>query len=225
MSVCIYCIDNDVLKKLITFELFDWTLDLFNCSYQQVNILETAQYKFEGDWRKLKKGKSRRTEDKLIKYEEVVALAKTLPQISEVSVAIEIFEQLSSFENIDPGEAILTSHAIALLKEDEDAQIFTGDKRFLTALAQVDLPEINAYLKHRMWCLEQLVLKNIDCYGFEWVREQIVPVRDCDRAIKVVFGSGDQSSSCNAIPTLKQYIEDVRASTGSLLSLYPISAK
>jgi hypothetical protein len=225
LSVCIYCIDNDVLKKLITFELFDWTLDLFNCSYQQVNILETAQYKFEGDWRKLKKGKSRRTEDKLIKYEEVVALAKTLPQISEVSVAIEIFEQLSSFENIDPGEAILTSHAIALLKEDEDAQIFTGDKRFLTALAQVDLPEINAYLKHRMWCLEQLVLKNIDCYGFEWVREQIVPVRDCDRAIKVVFGSGDQSSSCNAIPTLKQYIEDVRASTGSLLSLYPISAK
>jgi len=221
LSVCIYCIDNDVLKKLITFELFDRTLDLFNCSYQQVNILETAQYKFEGDWRKLKKGKSRKTEDKLIKYEEVVALAKILPQISEVSVAIEIFEQLSSFENIDPGEAILTSHAIALLKKDEDAQIFTGDKRFLIALAQVDLPEINSYLKHRMWCLEQLVLKNIDYYGFEWVREQIVPVRDCDRAIKAVFGSGDQSSSCNAIPTLKQYIEDVRASTGSLLSLYP----
>ncbi|AFZ44349.1 hypothetical protein PCC7418_2193 [Halothece sp. PCC 7418] len=221
MSVCIYCIDNDVLKKLITFELFDWTLDLFNCSYPQVNILETAQYKFEGDWRKLKKGKSRRTEDKLIKYEEVVALAKTLPQISKVSVAIEIFEQLSSFENIDPGEAILTSHAIALLKKDEDAQIFTGDKRFLIALAQVDLPEINSYLKHRIWCLEQLVLKNIDYYGFEWVREQIVPVRDCDRAIKAVFGSGDQSSSCNAIPTLKQYIEDIRATTGSLLSPYP----
>lgn len=223
MSVCIYCIDNDVLKKLITFELFNRTLDLFNCSYQQVNILETAQYKFEGDWRKFKKGKNRRTEDKLIKYEEVVALVKTLPQISEVSVAIDIFEQLSSFENIDPGEAILTSHAIALLKKDKDAQIFTGDKRFLTALAQVDLPEINAYLKHRIWCLEQLVLKNIDCYGFEFIREQIVPVRDCDGTIKAAFGSADQSSSCNAIPTLTQYIEDIRATTGSLLSGYPNS--
>jgi len=221
LSVCIYCIDNDVLKKLITFKLFDWTLDLFNCSYQQVNILETAQYKFEGDWRKFKNGKSRRTEDKLIKYEEVVALAKILPQISEISVARDIFEQLSSFENIDPGEAILTSHVIALLKKDEDAQIFTGDKRFLTALAQADLPEINAYLKHRIWCLEQLVLKNIDCYGFEWVREQIVPVRDCDRAIKAVFGSGDQSSFCNVILALNQYIEDNRASTGSLLFPYP----
>ena len=223
MSVCIYCIDNDVLKKLITFGLFDRTLDLFNCSYQQVNILETAQYKFEGDWRKFRKGKVRKTENKLIKYEQVVTLAKMLPQISEASVAIDIFEQLFSFENIDPGEAILTSHAITLLKNDEDAQIFTGDKRFLTALAKVDLPEINTYLKHRVWCLEQLVLKNIDCYGFEFVREQIVPVRDCDRAIKAVFGSGDQSSSCNAIPTLKQYIEDIRASTGSLLSLYPNS--
>ena len=223
MSVCIYCIDNDVLKKLITFGLFDRTLDLFNCSYQQVNILETAQYKFEGDWRKFRKGKVRKTENKLIKYKEVLELTRSLPQISEPSFDREIFEQLSSFENIDPGEAILTSHAIALIKKDEDAQIFTGDKRFLNALAKVDLPEINTYLKHRIWCLEQLVFKNIDYYGFEFVREQIVPVRDCDRAIKAVFGSGDQSSFCNAIPTLKQYIENLRATTGSLLSRYPNS--
>ena len=221
MSVCIYCIDNDVLKKLATFGLFDLTLDLFDSSYQQVKILETAQYKFNRDWQKFRKGKIRKTENTLIKYEQVLELAKSLPQISDSSWDQEIFEQLSSFPNIDAGEAILTSHAIALLKKNEEAQIFTGDKRFLTALAQVDLPEINTYLKHRIWCLEQLVLKNMDCYGFEWVREQIVPVRDCDRAIKAVLGSGDQSSSCNAIPTLKQYIEDIRATTGSLLSLYP----
>lgn len=221
MSVCIYCIDNDILKKLATFGLFDKTLELFDSSYQQVKILETAQYKFKPDWQKFRKGKIRKTENTLIKYEEVLELAKSLPQISEVSVAIEIFEQLSSFENIDPGEAILTSHAIALLKKDEDAQVFTGDKKFLTALAKVDLLEVETYLQHRIWCLEQLVLKNIDCYGFEWVREQIVPVRGCDRAIKAVFGSGEQSSSCNAIPTLKQYIEDIRATTGSLLFPYP----
>jgi len=206
---------------LITFELFDRTLEFFNCSYQQVNILVTAKYKFKKDWENFKKGRSRKTQNRFIKYDEVVSFCEKLPQIVEANVDLELLEKLLNFNNIDRGEAILTSHAIALLKKDEDAQIFTGDKRFLTALAQVDLPEINAYLKHRIWCLEQLVLKNIDCYGFEWVREQIVPVRDCDRAIKAVFGSGDQSSSCNAIPTLKQYIEDVRASTGSLLSLYP----
>lgn len=221
MSVCIYCIDNDILKKLATFGLFDKTLDLFHSSYQQVKILETAQYKFKQDWQKFRKGKIRKTENTLIKYEKVLELAKNLPQISDPSFDQEIFEQLSNFPNIDAGEAILASHAIALLKKDEDAQIFTGDKRFLSALAKVDLLEIETYLKHRIWCLEQLVLKNIDCYGFDFIRNQIVPVRDCDRAIKAVFGSGEQSSSCNAIPTLKQYIEDIRATTGSLLYPYP----
>jgi hypothetical protein len=221
LSVCIYCIDNDILKKLATFGLFDRTLDLFDSSYQQVKILETAQYKFKRDWQKFREGKIRKTENTLIKYEEVLELSKTLPQISDPSLDREIFEQLSSFQNIDAGEAILASHAIALLKKDEDAQIFTGDKKFLTALAKVNLLEVETYLQHRIWCLEQLVLKNIDCYGFEWVREQIFPVRGCDRAIKAVFGSGAQSSSCNAIPALKEYIEYIRATTGSFLSEAP----
>ena len=111
MSVCIYCIDNDVLKKLATFGLFDLTLDLFDSSYQQVKILETAQYKFNRDWQKFRKGKIRKTENTLIKYEQVLELAKSLPQISDSSWDQEIFEQLSSFLNIDAGEAILTSHA------------------------------------------------------------------------------------------------------------------
>jgi hypothetical protein len=114
LSICIYCIDNDVLKKLATFGLFDLTLDLFDSSYQHVKILETAQYKFNRDWQKFRKGKIRKTENTLIKYEQVLELAKSLPQISEPSWDQEIFEQLSSFPNIDAGEAILTSHAIAL---------------------------------------------------------------------------------------------------------------
>ena len=71
MSACIYCIDNDIIKKLATFQLFDKTIQLFDASYEQVNILETAKYKFENDWKKFEGGLSRKTEDPVINYKQV----------------------------------------------------------------------------------------------------------------------------------------------------------
>jgi len=123
LSSCIYCIDNDIIKKLATFQLFDKTLQLFDASSEQVNILETAQYKFEGDWQKFEAGKSRKPEDSMINYKQVLYLTKTLPKIPESDVDQEIFTQLSNIENIDQGEARLTSHAIQIIQKDKSAQI------------------------------------------------------------------------------------------------------
>ncbi len=220
MSACIYCIDNDIIKKLATFQLFDNTLKLFNASYEQVNILETAKYKFEGDWKKFEAGKSRKTEDRVINYKQVLYLTKNLANISEADIDREIFIQLSNIENIDEGEAILTTHAIKLIQNDKSAQMFTGDKRFIKALAKVNLPIIQQSLSNRLWCLEQLVLKNIEAYGFETIRDLIVPVRECDTQIKAVFGSGSQSTSDNSLPTLKDSIEKLREEAGNLLNPY-----
>ena len=220
MSSCIYCIDNDIIKKLATFQLFDKTLQLFDASSEQVNILETAQYKFEGDWQKFEAGKSRKPEDSLINYKQVLYLTKTLPKISESDIDQEIFTQLSNIENIDKGEAILTIHAIQIIQKDKYAQIFTGDKRFIKALAKVNLPIIQESLKHRLWCLEQLVLRNIEADGFETIRDLIVPVRECDTAIKSVFGSGFKSTPENSLATLKNYIEECQQEAGNLLNPY-----
>ncbi|MEG4576675.1 hypothetical protein QUA56_28960 [Microcoleus sp. N3A4] len=220
MSSCIYCIDNDIIKKLATFQLFDNTLKLFDASYEQVNILETAKYKFENDWIKFEAGKTRKTEDRVINYKQVLSLTKTLANISQADIDQEIFIQLSSINNIDQGEAILTSHAIKLIQKDKSAQIFTGDKRFIKALATVNLPIIQESLNHRLWCLEQLVLRNIEADGFETIRDFIVPVRECDTAIKSVFGSGLKSTSDNSLATLKKYIEECRQEAGNLLNPY-----
>jgi hypothetical protein len=220
LSSCIYCIDNDIIKKLATFQLFDKTLQLFDASSEQVNILETAQYKFEGDWQKFEAGKSRKPEDSLINYKQVLYLTKTLPKISESDIDQEIFTQLSNIENIDKGEAILTIHAIQIIQKDKSAHIFTGDKRFIKALAKVNLPIIQESLKHRLWCLEQLVLRNIEADGFETIRDLIVPVRECDTAIKSVFGSGLKSTPENSLATLKNYIEECQQEAGNLLNPY-----
>jgi hypothetical protein len=220
LSACIYCIDNDIIKKLATFQLFDKTLQLFEASSEQVNILETAQYKFERDWKKFEGGKSRKPEDPVIDYKQVLSLTRTLPKISESDIDQEIFIQLSNIENIDKGEAILTSHAIQIIQKDKSAQIFTGDKRFIKALAKVNLPIIQESLNHRLWCLEQLVLKNIEAQGFETIRDSIVHFLECDIAIKSVFGSGLKSTPENSLATLKFYIEECRQEAGNLLNPY-----
>jgi hypothetical protein len=223
LSVCIYCIDNDIIKKLATFQLFDRTIQLFDCDYNRVNILRTAKYKFQKDWRKFKDGKSRKSEDKIIDYEQVLTLTQNLHSIAQDDIDQNLFTELNSVENIDAGEAILVTRAMEILQKDEDAQIFTGDKKFIKALAKVELPIIDQLLHHRLWCLEQLILKNIEIYAFETVRDLIVSVRECDTAIKVVFGSGDKSTQAHSISSLKSYINKLRQDAGNLLYPYPES--
>jgi len=221
LSGCIYCIDNDILQKLATFDLFDETVKLFDAGSEQINILSTAKYKFQGDWEKLKKGRSRSPEAQFVNYERTIELAERLPQIAKTEIDTALFEQLSKF--IDPGEAVLTVYVSQILQKDETSKvsIWTHDKNFLRALTKVDLPIVQTIFPYRFWCLEQLILKDIDAYGFEAVRDKIVPVRDCDKAMKAVFGSGELSTPENSLATLNSYIETLRAETGTLLDPYP----
>jgi len=223
LTGCIYCIDNDIIKKLATFELFDETINLFNTNPGKINILKTAQYKFYGDWEKLRKGKVKNVEDQFINYEKTVQLAKDLPHISRTEVDVGLFTHLLSFEGINEGEATLASYVIEVIQKGEFTEILilTGDKDFLKALAKVELYDIQALLTHKLWCLEQLILKNIKVYGFEFVRNKIVPVRECDKAIKAIFGSGMVSTPENSLSTLNNYIEELRDQTGNLLHPYP----
>lgn len=224
MTVCIYCIDNDIIKKLATFDLFDETISLFDASNEQINILETAKHKFRSDWNKVKQGRLRNPGDKFVNYERTLELTEQLPQIATIEVInTDLFIQLSTLEGIDVGEAILTSYMTQVLQKEEGSQafIFTGDKVFLKALAKVNLPIIQTSFTHRFWCLEQLIHKDIDHYGFEPTRAKIVPVQECDKAIKAVFGSGMASTPENSLPTLNNYIESLRNESGNLLHPYP----
>lgn len=218
MSGCIYCIDNDILKKLTTFQLFNSTLDIFELPFKDIRILDTAQYKFQQDWQKLQTGKNRNPSDQYVNWHYLLELARSLPNFSETDINVSLYNQLLSYTNIDRGEALLMSLAIAIIQNDQAAILFTGDKRFIHALDDANLSVINQTLKRRIWCLEQLVLRNIEYLGFELVRDRIVPVRDCDQAMKVVFGSGHQSTQANSILALKNYILQVKT---HLLVTYP----
>jgi hypothetical protein len=228
LSGRIYCIDNDILKKLATFDLFDETVSLFDAAPEQINILPTAKFKFKKDLEKFEKGKLRNSEDKFINYVKTIELAEKLPQIDDLSIdknltTKKLFTLLSQFEGIDQGEAILTVYVAQILQKAElfNALIFTGDKNYLRALRQVEIPLVQVNFTHRFWCLEQLILQNINTYGFEAVRNKIIPVRECDKAIKSVFGSEVLSTLENSVATLNSYIETLRTETGNLLHPYP----
>jgi len=205
LSGCLYCIDNDIIKKLATFDLFNETVQCFGIEPQQIRILGTAKYKFNQDWAKFKSGKSRKAQDNVTNYEKILELAESLPTILDSEIDSEVFAALSQDKDIQAGEAILASHIVRVLQQPSpnEAFVLTGDKVFLRTLAMLDIPDIQVSLINRIWCLEQLVLQNVKVYGFEVVCRKIVPVRECDMAIKAVFGSGTQAVPDNALVTLQ----------------------
>lgn len=220
MAVCLYCIDNDIIKKLATFQRFNRTIAILGASTENLFILETAKYKFENDWKKLQKGRVRTPEERLVNYQEVLRISRSLPCISAENVDQELFAELNSIKDIDE-EALLTANLIKSIEAGHSALLLTGDKRFLRALANAPLPNIQDALQHKLWCFEQLILKNIQVDGFEAVKEAIVPVKGCDKAMATVFGSGEKSTRQNSLDTLKSYIDNLRANSGTLLHPYP----
>ena len=90
MSGCIYCVDNDILKKLATFDLFENTITLFNTKFDQIYVLETAKHKFKSDWDKIREGRSKRRKEPFINYERLIKLADFLPRIGNSHI-IKIF--------------------------------------------------------------------------------------------------------------------------------------
>lgn len=222
MTGRLYCIDNDVLKKLATFDLFDDTIALFDAGPNDISILKTAQYKFRADWQKVQKGRCRTPEALAVNYERTLALAKKLPHIVEANIDYALVEHLLTFEDIQRGEAILTACVAQFLEKENtpDAFILTGDKRYLRALSLIDRVGFQEKFSHRFWCFEQLILRDVRTYGLESMRKQVVPRRECDTAMKVAFGSGQRSTQKNAVAALIGYIADLRKDTGELLHPY-----
>lgn len=95
MPICIYCIDNDILKKLATFQLFEQTIQAFNTNHRDIRILDSAKHTFRGKWEKFQKGRSRELDvDQVTDYKQTIELAESLssnepspPQANGVSVS------------------------------------------------------------------------------------------------------------------------------------------
>jgi hypothetical protein len=199
--------DTDILLKLSALDLVQETLQLLQLSEQDVYLLPSATHYL-------------RKADKRLIYrygkEGVERAQKLAQQAKFVGFHLEKseLELLSSVPDIDTGEALLYASTYAL----QEFWLLTGDKRSLTALAaSPNCQPIAARLSGKVICLEQVVIHSLSSYPFEILLSKIVPARECDTAVKVAFGSGNQADLSHAIGALDAYISELRAKTGNLL--------
>ncbi len=201
MPICFT--DNDFLWKLVVFDLFDEALESLEVTQNDVRVLPEAKYVLK------KRCKEKYVQKVLCALEPLICLEVT-PEDAIIR------ESLTQDLSIDVGEARLITKTL----QTPCSILATGDKRMIRGLgnSQKHLT-IREQLKGKIICLEQAVLAVIHNhkYGFEYVKSRVVPVRDSDTAIKVVFGSGGQSTHRNCMQALKSYIEELQRESNGLL--------
>lgn len=201
MPICFT--DNDFLWKLVVFNLFHEALESLGVTQKDVRVLPQAKYVLK------KRCKKEHVQKVLSALEPLICLEVT----PEDAI---ILESLIQDPSINVGEARL----IAKMLQTPCSILATGDKRMIRGLGNPHKHlTIREQLQGKIICLEQAVFAVMDNnkYGFEYVKSRVVPVRDSDTAIKVVFGSGDKSTHRNCIQALKSYIEELQRESNGLL--------
>jgi hypothetical protein len=203
-STLVY-IDNDIILKLCACDLFWEAIATLGLEKENLRVLDSAQFVFRGN-KKVKK----QYEDKV--RESAISVVTPLE-----TVKANDFHPLRNLNlpDVDPGELLLIGNAIT----QRSFYFMSGDKKCFRALGRHKaLAEAREKLCGRVICLEQVIRFLIEARGFDLVRDRIVPVRECDQALKAIFGSGGRSEKKKSLETLSSYLEDIERDCPGLLA-------
>lgn len=157
----IYFLDNDIILKLSTFDLLDATIATLKVNPENLRVLDTARFVFQGN-RKVSE-----------KYSEVIRRrAINFVEGCQTVNPVDSSEFILLRQMLDVGEATL----VATTCDVSPFVLLTGDKRFLKALAtHLGLAEVAERLRGRVICLESVILLLIQHMGFEIVKMRVLP--------------------------------------------------
>ncbi|NJK35289.1 MAG: hypothetical protein HC919_10200 [Oscillatoriales cyanobacterium SM2_2_1] len=195
-------VDCDFLLKLMACNLFWEVIVHLKLVKENLRVTDSTPYSIGSKKRRLTYTDPVR--------DRVICCAKDLTTISPGNDPIMSLD----LPDLDGGEQMLLCAAIST----PSSYLLTGDKRFLRALYQHNaLKEARTGLRGRVVCLEQAILGAIALKGFDYVKERIVPFKDCDKALKAAFGSGGRSEQPNTISVLQDYIAEIKQDCPDLL--------
>ncbi len=233
MSGSFYCLDNDIILKLATCDLFDETLTTFEIDATQIQILDSFKHKFASD-RQIQRKRGNQANKDYTQYQvkKALEITENYATLSEHNSDIDrnIYLKLYNYsqtsndkkDKIDTGEAILISHICYLSQQGyTNNYLLTQDKCCLRALIKSGFTDITEHLDGRIWCLEQLILKYIEKFDFDVIQSKVYPVRDCDTNIKCIFGYSEKMPEDTVKESLKNEILKLKQETGNLLYPYP----
>lgn len=204
----LFC-DNDILHKLAVCNLLDDAVEALEVTPKDVYVLPTAKHKFgvTGDRCKAERKYGR---------EVFHCISRFLANASEIQKeSPDELRQLEDVVNIDPSDAILITATAGY----SDFLLATGDKRLLKALAaNLCCRRIAERIARHVVCLEQIIKRSIQQFGFDHVKDKVVPAVDCDNALRAAFGSGLSATQENVMRTLDAYIIELRSLEIDMLS-------
>jgi hypothetical protein len=204
-------VDSDIIYKLAMCNLLDDTLVALDSARTDAYVLPTAKYKFGVARRRPVTGEQRYGAEVFTRIRDFLGGVREI----DVAGSSEAIGLLASIDGIDAGEAVLFTAAA----EFDQYLLATGDKTSLRALAltPVCLP-IAQRIRGHVICLEQIVRRLIQHFGFFYVRDKVVPARACDTALSVAFGSAWDATEPNVLAALDGYINELRSLPVDLLT-------
>lgn len=199
-------IDNDVILKLVTCDLFDEAIAAFDIDLSNIHVLETARFSMRSN--KTKKN-----------YSETV-IEKAIATIKDFhTVEAQADNPLFDLKIPDMDDEL---KLIVAASAETSFYFATGDKRCLRALTGItELATMREKLSGRVICLEQIIMKIIQVYGFEVVKQKIIPARSCDKVLQSAFGSGEKTEERNTLEALNAYISEIEQKCPFLLAANP----
>lgn len=208
----LFC-DNDIVHKLAACNLLDDALSALGVSASDVYVLPTARYKFGVT-------KDRAKSERKYGKEVFRRIRDFLERVNEIdNLCMDELRLLDDVVDIDHGEATL----ISATNVHSEYLLATGDKRCLHSLASNEsCSPIADRLRGRAVCLEQVLRKIIEQFGFEHVKKRVVPAvcgePSCDTALRAAFGSGLDAVESNVVRTLDAYVQELQEMTAGMLA-------
>lgn len=210
--VTIGLIDNDILLKLLAFDLFDEAILSLNLSSTSLRVLSTARFVFQQKRQQQRTYNDQIWQQALLLTEQCQSIPEPPPE-SLLDYLAEL-QQLEPFRNsIDEGETEL----ILATRYTPDFILLSGDKRCLSALPQIPT-EIYSRLAGRVVCLELLLLELMEQLGYETLRSRIQPALQYDKTAKVCFGYSRPATEAEARQALQSYLNDIQRLAPGLLA-------
>ncbi len=204
----IYLCDNDIVEKLAICDLLDDALEALGATLSDAYVIPTLRHRIGG--------KARVKAEKRLGKEAVERLLSFIDDAREITQSSsEDMLLLDDLVGIDAGEAVLLSAT----GFHPDFRLLTDDKRCLRSVAT--LPEcqpIALRIQGRVLCFEQVLCRLINHFSFAHVCAKVVPVLNCDTALRAAFGSGMDSTEPNSVACLERYIAELRRLPFDLLS-------
>lgn len=200
-------VDNDILLKLGSANLLQDINKIFGVDNSSIFILPTAIPYFKNN-KKLIKKYSREVLDNIIE------IIRNYSQIPNDYVDSDTHIILSNIPYIDSGELMLYS----IKPLSNEFLILTGDKNSIKTLySNIQLAKIALRLKHKIACLEYLVIRIMEIENFDFLAKKIIESKFCgDDALKSFFNQQSLTKE-KALEGLFSYLNNLNEEIGDNL--------